>query len=79
MEEIRALAPDNFFLVPGIGAQGGDLERVSRAGLNSACGLLVNSSRAIIYASDQEDFAKAAGKEARLVRAQMGEMLEKYC
>lgn len=68
---IRALAPDHFFLVPGVGAQGGDLEAVSKAGMNSQCGLLVNSSRAIIYASAGEDFADAARKEASNVKGEM--------
>jgi orotidine-5'-phosphate decarboxylase len=68
---IRALAPDHFFLVPGVGAQGGDLEAVSKAGMNSQCGLLVNSSRAIIYASAGEDFAEAARKEASKVKGEM--------
>ncbi len=68
---IRALAPDHFFLVPGVGAQGGDLEAVSKAGLNSQCGLMVNSSRAIIYASTGEDFAEAARKEALSIQLEM--------
>ena len=63
--EIRKLAPDHFFLVPGIGAQGGDLEAVSKSGMNKQCGLLVNSSRAIIYASNEKDFAEAAGIQAK--------------
>ena len=69
--EIRKLAPDHFFLVPGIGAQGGDLQQVSRLGMNKECGLLVNSSRAIIYASDRVDFAQAAAKEASKVCEEM--------
>ncbi len=72
---IRKLAPQYFFLVPGIGAQGGDLQKVSQAGLNIQCGLLVNSSRAIIYASDQTDFATVAGKEARKVQDEMDRIL----
>lgn len=75
---IRALAPDHFFLVPGIGAQGGDLEAVSKAGMNSQCGLLVNSARAIIYSSDREDFAEAAAREARKVKEEMSMLLDKY-
>jgi orotidine-5'-phosphate decarboxylase len=73
---IRTLAPDHFFLVPGIGAQGGDLEAVSKAGLNAQCGLLVNSSRAIIYASSGEDFADAARKEAVKVQHEMSSYLQ---
>lgn len=73
---IRTLAPDHFFLVPGIGAQGGDLEAVSKAGLNAQCGLLVNSSRAIIYASSGEDFADAARKEAIKIQLEMSSYLQ---
>jgi orotidine-5'-phosphate decarboxylase len=62
--EIRQLAPDYFFLVPGVGAQGGSLSAVSAAGMNSKCGLLVNSSREILYASEGENFAQAARKVA---------------
>ena len=68
---IRALAPDHFFLVPGIGAQGGDLEMVMKHGMNKQCGLLINSSRAVLYASDGKDFAKRAGEEAQKVRNYM--------
>lgn len=64
IESIRKLAPDHFFLVPGIGAQGGDLEMVSKFGMNKQCGLLVNSSRAIIYASSDRDFSQKAKNEA---------------
>ena len=73
---IRALAPDHFFLVPGVGAQGGDLEAVSKAGMNAQCGLLVNSARAIIYASSNEDFADAARKAASIVQQQMSILLD---
>jgi orotidine-5'-phosphate decarboxylase len=75
---IRKMAPENFFLVPGIGAQGGDLEAVSRHGMNAQCGLLVNSSRAIIYASEGRDFATAAAKEANKVQREMDRYLEQY-
>lgn len=74
---IRKLAPEHFFLVPGVGAQGGDLQRVSARGLNRQCGLLVNSSRAIIYASSGKDFAAAAAREAKKVRDEMEVCLEK--
>jgi orotidine-5'-phosphate decarboxylase len=74
--EIRKLAPDHFFLVPGIGAQGGDLADVSKHGLNKQCGLLVNSARAIIYASREKDFATAAKREARIVRDEMEKLLQ---
>lgn len=76
--EIRKMAPDNFFLVPGVGAQGGDLGEVSKYGMNSQCGLLVNSSRGIIYASDGEDFAKRAGEEAYKLHQQMSKYLAMY-
>lgn len=75
---IRALAPDHFFLVPGVGAQGGNLEEVSKAGMNAQCGLLVNSSRSIIYASSGEDFAEAASKAASDMQKEMSEYLDKY-
>jgi orotidine-5'-phosphate decarboxylase len=68
---IRSLAPDHFLLVPGVGAQGGDLEAVSKAGMNAQCGLLVNSSRSIIYAGHDENFAEAARAEAKRVRDEM--------
>jgi orotidine-5'-phosphate decarboxylase len=76
--EIRNLAPDHFFLVPGIGAQGGDLKEVSKHGMNKECGLLVNSSRAIIYASDGKDFAQAAAREAKKVSEEMKQLLNTY-
>ena len=75
---IRQLAPDHFFLVPGVGAQGGDLQEISRHGMNKQCGLLVNSSRAIIYAADGKDFAAAAEKEAYKVQQEMERNLDRY-
>ncbi len=78
MERIRQMAPDNFFLVPGVGAQGGSLEDVSKYGMTDFCGLLVNSSRGIIYASDGEDFADAAGKQAKALQEEMTSYLNKY-
>ena len=74
---IRKLAPDNFLLVPGIGAQGGNLADVCQYGMTKECGLIVNSSRAIIYASNGEDFADAARAEALKVQQQMQAELEK--
>lgn len=74
--KIRELAPDHFLLVPGVGAQGGSLEEVSKYGMNKQCGLLVNSSRAIIYASSGEDFAQIAAKEAQLVQQEMEKYLQ---
>ncbi|HEY4194632.1 MAG TPA: orotidine-5'-phosphate decarboxylase [Mucilaginibacter sp.] len=75
--EIRKIAPDHFLLVPGIGAQGGNLQEVCHYGMNKDCGLIVNSSRAIIYASNGEDFAEAARAEALKVQQQMAVELEK--
>lgn len=71
LKDIRAIVPDHFLLVPGVGTQGGSLEEVAKYGLNSACGLLVNSSRQIIYASDDVDYAKAARREAEKVQTEM--------
>ena len=71
LKKIRKYCPDHFLLVPGVGAQGGSLEEVANAGLNSHCGLLVNSSRGIIYASRDEKFASAAGKAAAEMAKQM--------
>ncbi len=73
--DIRKLAPDHFLLVPGIGAQGGSLEEVCQYGWNDHCGLIVNSSRAIIYADDSERFAEVAGEKAREVQQQMAAIL----
>lgn len=73
----RELAPNSFFLVPGVGAQGGSLEDVVNFGWNSDCGLLVNSSRAIIYASNDFDFAKNAKLEARKMQIEMEKVLTK--
>ncbi|MFA5045329.1 MAG: orotidine-5'-phosphate decarboxylase [Paludibacter sp.] len=75
LTEIRAIVPEHFLLVPGVGAQGGSLEEVAKYGLNSSCGLLVNSSRQIIYASDDIDFAKAARLEAEKVQLEMEKIL----
>lgn len=72
---IRKIAPKNFLLVPGVGAQGGSLADVSEFGLNDHCGLLVNSSRAIIYASNSLDFAKIASDEAQKVQQEMAKYL----
>lgn len=74
-KDIRAVAPESFLLVPGVGAQGGSLEDVCRYGMTADCGLLVNSSRGIIYASKGEDFAERAGEEARKLRDQMDKVL----
>lgn len=71
LKDIRAIIPDHFLLVPGIGAQGGSLQEVAKNGMNSQCGLLVNSSRAIIYASNGEDFAEKAREAAKKVQQEM--------
>lgn len=76
LEDIRKIAPDHFLLVPGVGAQGGSLEEVAKYGINKQCGLLVNSSRAIIYADNTEEFANAARAEAKKVQAEMAGYLE---
>jgi orotidine-5'-phosphate decarboxylase len=73
--DVRKLAPDHFLLVPGVGAQGGDLSEVCKYGLNSQCGLLINSSRGIIYASQGEDFAEKAREEALKLQQEMEQIL----
>lgn len=75
-EDIRKLAPEHFLLVPGVGAQGGSLEEVCRYGITSDCGLLVNSSRGIIYASTGSDFAEVAGQKAKELQEQMAVQLQ---
>jgi orotidine-5'-phosphate decarboxylase len=77
-EDVRKIVPDHFLLVPGVGAQGGSLEEVCQYGMNKSCGLLVNSSRGIIYADNSEDFALSAGKEARKIQLEMKALLEIY-
>ncbi len=74
LKSIRKLVPDHFLLVPGVGAQGGSLEEVAKYGLNSKCGLLVNSSRGIIFADNSKNFDKVAGEKAKEMQAEM----EKY-
>ena len=74
---IRKIVPEHFLLVPGVGAQGGSLQEVAEYGLNRQCGLLVNSSRAIIYASNGTDFAKLAGNIALKTRNEMFELLKR--
>lgn len=75
-EDIRKLASEHFLLVPGVGAQGGSLEEVCRYGMTSDCGLLVNSSRGIIYASTGSDFAEVAGQKAKELQEQMAVQLQ---
>jgi len=69
--DIRRIVPDHFLLVPGVGAQGGSLHEVCRYGMTDDCGLLVNSSRGIIYASQGDDFAEAAAKAAHELQQEM--------
>lgn len=76
--EVRKLAPDYFFLVPGVGAQGGSLEEVVHFGANQNCGLLINSSRAIIYAGKGTDFAVYAKKEALKIQAEMALYVQRF-
>ena len=76
LEDIRKIVPNHFLLVPGVGAQGGSLEEVAHYGLNSQCGLLVNSSRQIIYADSTEQFADAANREARKLQEEMSKYLQ---
>ena len=78
-EDIRKVAPESFLLVPGVGAQGGSLEEVCRYGMTKDCGLLVNSSRGIIYASNGEDYAEVAGQKAKELQEQMALELAKIC
>ena len=75
--EIRKTIPNHFLLVPGVGAQGGSLEEVAKYGMNNDCGLLVNSSRGIIYASNGTDFAAVAKEKARELQQQMEKELFK--
>ncbi len=77
-EEIRRLVPDHFLLVPGVGAQGGSLHEVCQYGMTSECGLIVNSSRGIIYASNGEDFAEAAGTAAHTLQQEMAAELDAF-
>lgn len=76
LREIREIVPNHFLLVPGVGAQGGNLKEVTEAGQNRFCGLLVNSSRDIIYASSREDFARASRASALKVQQEMHELLK---
>lgn len=75
-EDIRKVVPNHFLLVPGVGAQGGSLQEVCKYGMTKDCGLLVNSSRGIIYASNGEDFAKAAAMAAKKLQEEMAKELE---
>lgn len=76
--DVRKVAPDHFLLVPGVGAQGGSLEEVCKFGMNKDCGLLVNSSRNILYASSGTDFAEKAAAEANAIQSEMEVLLQQY-
>ncbi len=78
LTKIRTIVPDHFLLVPGVGAQGGSLEDVAEYGMNKNCGILVNSSRNIIYADGTDRFADAAGEEALAVQQKMEQLLKKH-
>lgn len=78
LQEIRKIVPDSFLLVPGVGAQGGSLEEVCKYGMTANIGLLVNSSRGIIYASDKSDFAEIAAKKAKELQQLMSLELKRF-
>lgn len=77
-EKVRRIIPEKFLLVPGVGAQGGSLKEVAEYGLTEDCGLLVNSSRGIIYASDGTDFAEKAGQKAKELQEEMADILTSH-
>ena len=77
-EEIRKFCPDSFLLVPGVGAQGGDLQKLSQYGMNKEVGLLVNATRSIIYASNGKDFAERARAEAQKLQQEMKQYLKEF-
>ena len=78
LKDIRQLVPDHFLLVPGVGAQGGSLAEVAKYGMNTKCGLLVNSSRGIIFADSTENFDKVAGEKAREIQLEMEKYLHQH-
>ncbi len=78
LKDIRKLVPDHFLLIPGIGAQGGSLEEVAKYGINNKCGLLVNSSRGIIFAGNGVDFDKVASEKAKEIQLEMGKYLHQH-
>jgi orotidine-5'-phosphate decarboxylase len=77
-QEVRKIVPDHFLLIPGIGAQGGDLHSICEKGLNKKCGLLVNSSRSILFSDSTENFDKSAREQALLIQSEMAEILAKH-
>jgi orotidine-5'-phosphate decarboxylase len=78
LKDIRKIVPDHFLLVPGVGAQGGSLKDVVHFGMNSKCGLLVNSSRGIIFADSTENFDKVAGEKAKEMQVEMEKYLSEH-
>jgi orotidine-5'-phosphate decarboxylase len=78
LRDIRKIVPDHFLLVPGIGAQGGSLAEVAGYGMTNKCGLLVNSSRGIIFADNSENFDKVAGEKAGEIRLEMSQYLKDH-
>jgi orotidine-5'-phosphate decarboxylase len=78
ISDVREIVSDNFLLIPGIGAQGGDLAAVTRLGINKTVGLIVNASRSILFASNESDFDKEARKQARKIQSEMKIFLDKY-
>ncbi|MDR2835652.1 MAG: orotidine-5'-phosphate decarboxylase [Bacteroidales bacterium] len=75
LTEVRKIVPEHFLLIPGVGTQGGSLQEVTKHGMNKNCGLIVNSSRAIIFADSSEDFAKVAAQKAEEVQKEMSSLL----
>ena len=75
LTDIRKIVPNHFLLIPGVGAQGGNLDDVVKYGFNKDCGLIINSSRGIIYADKTENFAEAAAMEAQKIQKQMATYL----
>ncbi|WP_258103727.1 orotidine-5'-phosphate decarboxylase [Marinoscillum sp. MHG1-6] len=75
---VRTIVPDSFLLIPGVGAQGGSLESVCKYGMNKQCGLIVNSSRGIIYAGNDKNFAQDAGKAAKELQQNMSQQLQQF-
>jgi orotidine-5'-phosphate decarboxylase len=78
LQEIRKIVPDSFLLVPGVGAQGGSLQEVCQYGMTQNVGLLVNSSRGILYASTEQNFAEIAASKAEEIQREMSLELEKF-
>jgi orotidine-5'-phosphate decarboxylase len=78
LKDIRKIVPEHFLLIPGIGAQGGSLQEVAKYGLTSKCGLLVNSSRGIIFADNSENFDKVAGEKAKEIQKEMEQYLSQH-